>query len=177
MDTNLGCRLDIPKAPLLLGNLLGQAVSEKMADGAALQKLCEPIEDTEARRELLSSVLKYIQVSCLYVGCINVYNPVQPVLLSVSHARTCYAVAILSMKLNRLQHWQSAWQLMCMYLQAVAYCLCAQAKDGQDATKNFGASKALKLGSLLQGNPEFESHLESADEYMKRQSLGFIVIS
>lgn len=56
------CRLDIPKAPLLLGNLLGQAVSEKLADGAALQQLCEPIEDTEARRELLSSTLKFIQV-------------------------------------------------------------------------------------------------------------------
>ena len=84
-----GCRLDIPKAPLLLGNLLGQAVSEKMADSAALQKLCEPIEDTEARRELLSSTLKYIQVSCQYVGCINVYDLVQPVLLSTSHVRSC----------------------------------------------------------------------------------------
>lgn len=55
-------RLDIPKAPLLLGNLLGQAVSEKAADGAALQKLCKPIEDTEARRELISSILKFVEV-------------------------------------------------------------------------------------------------------------------
>ena len=59
----------------------------------------------------------------------------------------------------------------------LALCLCAQAKDGQDVVKEFGASKALKLGNLLQGNTEFESHLEAADEYMKRQSLGFIVIS
>lgn len=56
------CRLDIPKAPLLLGNLLGQAASEQAADGAALQKLCEPIEDTEARRELISCILKFVQV-------------------------------------------------------------------------------------------------------------------
>ena len=55
-------RLDIPKAPLLLGNLLGQAVSDQVADGEALQKLCEPIEDTEARRELISHVLKFVQV-------------------------------------------------------------------------------------------------------------------
>ena len=60
------CRLDIPKAPLLLGNLLGQAVSEQVADGGALQKLCEPVEDTEARRELISNVLKFVQVSHAY---------------------------------------------------------------------------------------------------------------
>lgn len=58
------CRLDIPKAPLLLGQLLGSAIDEGSLQGASLQEVCEPIEDTEARRELLAHVLKTVQVIC-----------------------------------------------------------------------------------------------------------------
>ena len=58
------CRLDIPKAPLLLGQLLGSAIDEGSLKGASLQEVCEPIEDTEARRELLAHVLKTVQASC-----------------------------------------------------------------------------------------------------------------
>lgn len=57
------CRLDIPKAPLLLGQLLGSAIDEGSFKGASLQEVCEPIEDTEARRELLAHVLKTVQAS------------------------------------------------------------------------------------------------------------------
>lgn len=57
------CRLDIPKAPLLLGQLLGSAIDEGSLKGASLQEVCEPIEDTEARRELLAHVLKTVQAS------------------------------------------------------------------------------------------------------------------
>lgn len=55
------CRLDIPKAPLLLGQLLGSAIVENSLPGSSLQQVCEPIEDTEARRELLAHVLKTVQ--------------------------------------------------------------------------------------------------------------------
>ena len=57
------CRLDIPKAPLLLGQLLASAIVEKSLQGLSLQEVCEPIEDTEARRELLAHVLKTVQAS------------------------------------------------------------------------------------------------------------------
>lgn len=56
------CRLDIPKAPLLLGQLLGGAAAQGAIHGEALQEVCEPIEDTEARRELLVHILKAVQV-------------------------------------------------------------------------------------------------------------------
>ena len=56
------CRLDIPKAPLLLGQLLGNAISQRSFGSEALQEVCEPIEDSEARRELLVHVLKTVQV-------------------------------------------------------------------------------------------------------------------
>lgn len=67
------CRLDIPKAPLLLGQLLGSAIEEGVLKGAVLQEVCEPIEDTEARRELLAHVLKTIQASRVLLkqeGCL-----------------------------------------------------------------------------------------------------------
>lgn len=67
MKTVIGmfnCRLDIPKAPLLLGQLLGSTIEEGGLKGATLQEVCEPIEDTEARRELLAHVLKTVQASC-----------------------------------------------------------------------------------------------------------------
>lgn len=54
-------RLDIPKAPLLLGQLLGGAAAQGAIHGEALQEVCEPIEDTEARRELLVHILKAVQ--------------------------------------------------------------------------------------------------------------------
>lgn len=56
------CRLDIPKAPLLLGQLLGTAIDEGSLNAASLQEVCKPIEDTEARRELIAFVFKTIQV-------------------------------------------------------------------------------------------------------------------
>lgn len=52
-----------------------------------------------------------------------------------------------------------------------------QAKDGQDAAKQLGASESLQLASLLKGNPEFDAHLESPQEYMKKQDLGYIALS
>ena len=58
----LSCRLDITKAPLLLGQLLGNAISQKSFGSEALQEVSEPIEDPEARRELLVHVLKTVQV-------------------------------------------------------------------------------------------------------------------
>ena len=59
------CRLDIPKAPLLLGQLLGNATVEASFKGAELHQVCHPVEDTEARRELLLHVLKTVQVTQL----------------------------------------------------------------------------------------------------------------
>ena len=56
------CRLDVPKAPLLLGQLLGSAISQKSFDSEALEEVCEAIEDPEARRELFVHVLQAVQV-------------------------------------------------------------------------------------------------------------------
>ena len=59
------CRLDIPKAPLLLGQLVGNAIDEGSLRAADLYEVCKCIEDTEARREILAYVLKTIQVCLL----------------------------------------------------------------------------------------------------------------
>ena len=46
----------------MLGQLLGGAAAQGAIHGEALQEVCEPIEDTEARRELLVHILKAVQV-------------------------------------------------------------------------------------------------------------------
>lgn len=52
-----------------------------------------------------------------------------------------------------------------------------QLKDGQEAAEAFGNSKPLQLASLLTGDPEYDAHLESAQDYMKKQKLDFITLS
>lgn len=52
-----------------------------------------------------------------------------------------------------------------------------QAKDGQDSAKTFGTSESLQLADLLKGNPEFDAHLDSVKDYMKKQKLEFIAVS
>ena len=84
------CRLDIPKAPLLLGQLLGSAISQKSFGSQALQEVCEPIEDSEARRELLVHVLKTVQVRS--------HGP-----LSVNHTATICHVVVFDVMLQHMR--------------------------------------------------------------------------
>lgn len=104
-------RLDIPKAPLLLGQLLGKAVGEGAFGGEALQEICEPIEDTEARRELIAHVLKTVQK-----------------------------------------------------------------QFGEDAVRALSSSKGFHLTKLLQGDPEFDSELESPEEFFSKQGLQLLSV-
>ena len=60
-------RLDIPKAPLLLGQLVGSAIDKGSLQGADLHDVCKCIEDTEARRELLAYIFKTLQVCLLTI--------------------------------------------------------------------------------------------------------------
>ncbi|DBA68932.1 hypothetical protein WJX79_006578 [Trebouxia sp. C0005] len=104
-------RLDIPKAPLLLGQLLAKAVTEGAFGDDALQEVCQPIEDTEARRELLAHILKTVQK-----------------------------------------------------------------QSGDNAVKKLSTSKGLDISKLLQGDPEFDSQLESSKDFLIKQGLQFLSV-
>ncbi|DBA68909.1 TPA: Eukaryotic translation initiation factor 4 gamma 1 [Trebouxia sp. C0005] len=104
-------QLDIPKAPLLLGQLLAKAVTEGAFGDDALQEVCQPIEDTEARRELLAHILKTVQK-----------------------------------------------------------------QSGDNAVKKLSTSKGLDISKLLQGDPEFDSQLESSKDFLIKQGLQFLSV-
>lgn len=55
-------RLDVPKAPELLGRLLGHCFLEGALSMSVLPELCEPIEGAEPRRALVAAALKYVKV-------------------------------------------------------------------------------------------------------------------
>ena len=55
----------MPLAPKLLGQLLGHAINEGVADLAALPEYTKPIESGEGRRAFAGEVFKYIKVGTL----------------------------------------------------------------------------------------------------------------
>jgi len=141
-------RLDIPKAPLLLGQLLGKAITEGAFGHDALQEVCQPIEDTEARRELLAHVLKTVQVCC--AGC--------------------------SLTVCLTAHVKLFW--VCLDTLSCADLLVSvlQKQSGDDAVKKLSTSKGLDISKLLQGDPEFDSQLESSKDFLSKQGLQFLSV-
>eukprot|EP00884_Botryococcus_braunii_P007223 jgi/Botrbrau1/16501/Bobra.0142s0095.1 len=53
--------LDVPKAPKLLGSLLGHCLLEGALSADVLPDLCKPIEEGEPRRALIGVALKYVK--------------------------------------------------------------------------------------------------------------------
>lgn len=53
--------------------------------------------------------------------------------------------------------------------------LLLQKKSGDGAVKALGGSGEMKLSELLEGDPEFDSSLESAKEFLKKQGLECLV--
>ena len=142
------CRLDIPKAPLLLGQLLGKAITQGTFGDDALQEVCQSIEDTEARRELLAHVFQTVQVCC--AGC---------------SLTVCLTARI---KL----FWVFRDTLSCAdFLMFVL-----QKQSGDDAVKKLSTSSGLNISKLLQGDPEFDSQLESSKDFLSKQGLQFLSV-
>jgi hypothetical protein len=55
-------RLDVPKAPKLLGSLVGSAMAEGALPAGKLADLYEKVEDTETRRRGVADALLYTKV-------------------------------------------------------------------------------------------------------------------
>ena len=54
--------MDVPKAPKLLGALVGHAAVEKAVGLEELPELCTQCESVEPRRDLAASAFSYIKV-------------------------------------------------------------------------------------------------------------------
>lgn len=68
----------MPKAPELLGRLLGHCFLEGALSMSVLPELCEPIEGAEPRRALVAAACKYIKVRCPFppgdsLPCLGVF--------------------------------------------------------------------------------------------------------
>ena len=62
--TNLWlCRMDVPKAPKLLGSLVGLGIAENAVPITKLADLYGKVEDTETRRQGVAEALLYVKVS------------------------------------------------------------------------------------------------------------------
>ena len=46
-----------------------------------------------------------------------------------------------------------------------------QKQSGDDAVKKLSTSKGLDISKLLQGDPEFDSQLESSKDFLSKQGL------
>lgn len=57
-----GNRLDVPKAPKLLGSLVGLALAEGALPAGKLSDLYEKVEDTETRRQGVAEALLFAKV-------------------------------------------------------------------------------------------------------------------
>lgn len=55
-------RLDVPKAPKLLGSLVGLAIAEGAVPAGKLVDVYEKVEDTETRRRGVAEALLYVKV-------------------------------------------------------------------------------------------------------------------
>lgn len=58
-------RMDVPKAPKLLGALVGHGVAENAVPVGKLADLYGKVEDTETRRQGVAEVLLYVKVCVL----------------------------------------------------------------------------------------------------------------
>ena len=51
-----------------------------------------------------------------------------------------------------------------------------QKQSGDDAVKKLSTSKGLDISKLLQGDPEFDSQLESSKDFLNKQGLQFLSV-
>ena len=58
--------MDVPKAPKLLGALVGHAAVEKAVGLEELPELCTQCESVEPRRDLAASAFSYIKVRQIF---------------------------------------------------------------------------------------------------------------
>jgi hypothetical protein len=63
--------MDVPKAPKLLGTLVGLGVAENAVPIGKLADLYGKVEDTETRRQGVAEVLLYVKVCALLSPSMN----------------------------------------------------------------------------------------------------------
>ena len=69
------CRMDVPKAPRLLGSLVGLGIAENAVPITKLADLYGKVEDTETRRQGVAEALLYVKASTGTLSASRYHTP------------------------------------------------------------------------------------------------------